>query len=54
MDPNATLARIREILNEEDSGIDVVDELIELSQLVSGLDGWISAGGFLPEAWIGS
>ena len=48
MDPNATLARIRELL-EHDNG--TADEWIELIELMQAMDSWLSSGGVLPEAW---
>jgi hypothetical protein len=56
MDPNATLQRIRELVEAltdhdmEDS--DVVDAAGSLAESVGNLDGWISKGGFLPDAWL--
>jgi hypothetical protein len=55
MDPNATLARIREIIatprnwNIWDNANTTDAE--ELAELVTALDQWISGGGFLPCDW---
>lgn len=62
MDPNAALERIREITrgyNDPDSedfnavpGVDdLVDYAQQLTELVDGLDEWLTKGGFVPEAW---
>ena len=49
MDPNATLARIRELT---DPGTVIGhDEGAELAELVEALDRWLTRGGPLPEAW---
>lgn len=50
MDPNAALAEIRDIVGRfnRDGGL-VVDA--RLAELIDGLDGWLSKGGFLPDAW---
>lgn len=54
MDPNAALARIREITRirpaSDFHGLSP-DELIELLDLVRDLDGWITGGGFPPADW---
>lgn len=49
MDPNANLARIRELLNN--SGDSTSDDVEELEMLVRSMDEWLSRGGFLPAAW---
>jgi hypothetical protein len=58
MDPNATLndllALAAEVLDNPDNlgnMPDDTDTLVEMSELVQALDGWISSGGFLPEKW---
>lgn len=54
MDPNAALDSIRRCLLESDSGLDDYDKLCvleELATLVTGLDEWLSRGGFLPQSW---
>jgi hypothetical protein len=55
MDPNATLARIRELTATlaagDPPGVFRRIDAEELADLVSSLDRWISGGGFLPGAW---
>lgn len=63
MDPNAALAEIRQILARRsrlenmspeqwlDDMDDLLDDQLRLLELVEGLDGWLSKGGFLPDAW---
>lgn len=55
MDVNATLDRIREIIAHLDHCLEgamcTVPMTDELISLVSGLDEWLSKGGFLPNAW---
>jgi hypothetical protein len=55
MDPNVALKEIRAIL---DSALDgdryallSAQDAFKVCELVEGLDGWISHGGFLPDAW---
>lgn len=48
MDPNAALARLRELIAQLDS---TSDEYAELAITFRGLDGWIKRGGFLPLDW---
>jgi len=49
MDPNATLEKIRALLDELVEGqSDEVDALVEH---VGALDLWLCKGGFLPKAW---
>jgi hypothetical protein len=49
MDPNEALRRIRELVTP---GAERTDpDGAELSELVQGLDEWLSRGGFLPQAW---
>lgn len=52
MDPNATLAHIRE-LNAQMSTHGELDgeETSLLVELIENLDDWLSKGGFLPEPW---
>jgi len=60
MDPNAALARLRELADthekweEEGYPLDLA-EVITLSEEVietfRSLDGWLCAGGFLPHTW---
>jgi hypothetical protein len=53
MDPNATLAEIREItsLHQQGEIADALDSFDRLAELTFALDEWISKGGFLPAAW---
>ena len=66
MDPNATLAQLRElsklVLPDEANALDAsedladafndaTDRLAELANLFEALDGWIMKGGFLPKEW---
>ena len=52
MDPNAALATIRRLIDlyAKDAVLDQ-DDASALVESVEGLDGWLSKGGFLPEAW---
>lgn len=43
MDPDATLARIREAIEQGDGRL--------LVELIFVLDEWLSSGGFLPKDW---
>jgi len=47
MDPDEALAELR-ALAEKTISLDVADEM---QQLFSGLDEWLSKGGFLPKDW---
>ncbi|AGM12376.1 hypothetical protein SSEA_SKINNY_151 [Mycobacterium phage Skinny] len=49
MDPDEALKLIREMVEAHLGGGQV--PLGELVVVVDGLDGWLSAGGFLPAAW---
>lgn len=46
MDPDANLKEQLEIVEGDDE-----EALPRLAELVSGLDGWIERGGFLPQRW---
>lgn len=50
MDPDAALARMRELIARERESF-VETDATELSELIDGLDQWLSKGGFLPAAW---
>lgn len=56
MDPDATLATIREIVREMlhgDPTHDRRDDLAErLAEYTEALDEWMSKGGLMPRAWI--
>ncbi len=47
MDPNTTLARLRELA----AAADDVEEAAELAEAFHALDEWLSRGGFLPADW---
>lgn len=46
MDPDENLKEQLEIAEGDDD-----EDLARLAELVSGLDGWIERGGFLPQRW---
>lgn len=53
MDPNTALLTLR---GEVQSVLDNADEstsafLLNICELFDSLDGWMSKGGFLPDAW---
>lgn len=52
MDPDSALASIKSLIYRvlEDEGL-TPWEAVQLAQIVSGLDDWLSHGGFLPERW---
>lgn len=56
MDPNVALEEIRRLIETcLDSSVPTKptpkEAFLELAELVDGLDGWLSKGGFLPDAW---
>lgn len=57
MDPDAALRvareRARELLERgaDASSLDVANAADELAEAFDALDGWLSRGGFLPDAW---
>jgi hypothetical protein len=51
MDPNATLARIRQLTTIGKTHVLKEDESTELVDLISALDEWIVKGGFFPRDW---
>lgn len=54
MDPDAALAVIRELAAEiNEAGPDALDEIaaMRLADHVTGLDQWLTKGGFLPADW---
>ncbi len=55
MDPNETLARIRDALkvmnNPKVGGARYIHESEKLAAAFADLDEWLSKGGFLPEDW---
>jgi hypothetical protein len=52
VDPNTALAQIRDLIAKTytDEGA-TLDDSRRLYDLVEALDGWLSQGGFLPDAW---
>lgn len=56
MDPNGALQRIRAIVSDwedpEGSGLDAWD-MERALELFSGLDQWLTNGGYLPAEWQG-
>lgn len=50
MDPDAVLAKIREILQQHPERFDD-ERFAELANSIEALDYWLSRGGFLPQAW---
>jgi CBS domain-containing protein len=56
VDPNATLAEVRAILSHGRFEDLVPTDSHRLVELIEGLDGWLTGGGFLgycQELWIG-
>mgnify|MGYP007011099275 CR=1 FL=1 len=55
MDPNETLAELRELVTLQRKGKvhpDKADYYVRMvSDLVEALDEWLSKGGFMPEDW---
>ena len=54
MDPNAALVRLRELmtlLDTIDNKEDRLSAIAEVYDTFTGLDTWLSRGGFLPIAW---
>lgn len=57
MDPNVSLAKIREAVGElrqaDDDGLwsDDSSQIGMLLESFEALDGWLSTGGFLPKDW---
>lgn len=49
MDPDVTLARLRELHNKQELGEPYDPE--EFAEQFANLDGWLSHGGFLPYDW---
>lgn len=48
MDPNEALKEIRELCLTDEPSPDDAARLVELWR---ALDGWMSSGGFTPQAW---
>lgn len=51
MDPNATLERLREIVQWWNGGDADASDLETAVELVESLDQWLSNGGFVPKDW---
>lgn len=54
MDPNATLTRIRQLLDDGYGSRALLGDegfIAELTEHVQAMDDWLSRGGFLPEGW---
>jgi hypothetical protein len=51
MDPNVTLAQLREALKLAQLRAALNKEDFEAYWLFKSLDGWLSRGGFLPDDW---
>lgn len=54
MDPNTVLQDIRdmiEYLNDPDETDHERTVAWDLAEMIEALDGWLSAGGFLPQDW---
>ena len=51
MDPNATLRRLRELMEETIEDDNSSHRENELAELVWSLDSWLTMGGFLPKRW---
>jgi len=53
VDPNATLKELRDLVSDaidRDERLNTEDTY-RLAELVRALDGWLTKGGFLPQAW---
>jgi hypothetical protein len=56
MDPNETLKQLRELIQVPQYGpsltaFDRAERFDLLVDYIEALDGWLSKGGFLPDAW---
>lgn len=54
MDPNATLARLRELVAElatAETNLHKADIADSLAEHLEALDNWLCCGGFKPEPW---
>jgi hypothetical protein len=51
MDPNALLARLRDLAADAVSGAASLNDVTELGEAVQDLDAWLSRAGALPRAW---
>jgi len=48
MDPNATLAKIRQLYLKR---YPTEDEMVQLAIEIQNLDEWLRSGGYLPAIW---
>ena len=56
MDPNETLGHLRRLAAFDIDGYPTASDWMPLrikgyAELFQALDGWLTAGGFLPDAW---
>lgn len=54
MDPNKTLAGIREAATDmgvSNTETEFADAAFRLRDAITGLDTWVTGGGFLPNEW---
>jgi hypothetical protein len=51
MDPNVALAQVRDLAADVRADPFDVTAVHSLVEAITALDEWITAGGFLPEAW---
>lgn len=51
MDPNAALEELRSWVDGDLSSRPAPERAERMAELFDGLDGWLSKGGFLPDAW---
>ena len=56
MDPNETLRQLRLAIRQARQGdaarmVTLAESLETVTELAEALDGWLSKGGFLPQAW---
>lgn len=52
MDPNANLTELRKLVaNNIDREFVSDHDTARMMELFDALDGWLTRGGFLPEAW---
>lgn len=49
MDPDAALTELRDLTREPDTHDE--HQMSRTVELITALDQWLSAGGFLPAAW---
>ena len=51
MDPNATLAEIRQLVQAVADGDTTNEDALALAAKFDELDEWLSTGGFIPKSW---